>query len=87
MSPFNTNASCKIDGAQRTHRKLSNEDVLKKKITTTRNKLSQRCRRNNNDPELCKEYENFLDTLQIKRKELKSGAITEDQLLEWLEQY
>lgn len=87
ISPFNTNATCKIDGAQRTHRKHSNEDVLKKKITTTRNKLSQRCRRNNNDPELCKKYDTFLDTLSIKKKEQKSGVITEDQLLEWLEQY
>lgn len=59
----------------------------RKKTTTTRNKLSQRCRRHNNDPELCKKYENFLDALSIKRKEQKSGVITEEQLLEWLEQY
>ena len=87
MSPFNKKATCKIDGAQRAHRKLSNEDELKKKIAATRNKLSQRCRRNNNDPELCKKYDTFLDTLSIKKKEQKSGVITEDQLLEWLEQY
>ena len=31
LSPFNSNTTCKIDGAQRAHRKLSNEDGLKKK--------------------------------------------------------
>ncbi len=86
ISPFNTNATCKIDGAQRAHRELSNKNKLQKKITTTRNRLSQRSRRHINDAEVCKDYDNFSNTLRIKKKELKSGVITEDQFIEWLEQ-
>ena len=85
VSPFNTKATCKIDGAQRTHRKLSNEDELKKKIITTRNRLSTRSRRNIEDAKVNEDYENFKNALPIKKKEFKSGVITEEQFIEWLD--
>ena len=86
VSPFNSNATCKIDGAQRAHRKLSNEDGLKKKIITTRNRISSRSRRHIDDAKANEDYENFKKALPIKKKEFKFGVITEEQFLEWLDE-
>ena len=66
VSPFNSNATYKIDGAQRAHRKLSNEDGLKKKIMTTRNRISSRSRRHIDDAKANEDYENFKKALPIK---------------------
>lgn len=86
MSPFNTNASCKIDGAQRTYRKHSTENDLDKKIRLKKKARYQDYYRHRNSEKACKEYNIFQDTIKRMEKELKSGVITEDQFLEWLEQ-
>ena len=86
MSPFNTNATCKIDGAQRTHRKHSDEKDLDKKIRLKKKARYQDYYRHRNSEKACKEYNIFQDTIKRMEKELKFGVITEDQFLEWLEQ-
>ena len=85
MSPFNQKATCKIDGAQRTHRKLSNEDELQKNIAKARNRLGQRRRRSTEKATANEDYKNFKNTLNIKRKEFLSGVITKDHFLDWLD--
>ena len=86
MSPFNTNATCKIDGAQRTHRKHSDENDLDKKIRLKKNARYQDYYRHRNSEKVCKEYNIFQDTIKRMEKEIKSGVITEEQFITWLEQ-
>lgn len=81
MSPFNTNATCKIDGAQRTHRKHSDENDLDKKIRLKKNARYQDYYRHRNSEKVCKEYNIFQDTIKRMEKELKSGIITEEQFI------
>ena len=85
MSPFNKKATCKIDGAQRTHRKHSGENSLDKKIRQKKNTRYQYYYRHRNNEKACKEYNIFQDTIKRMEKELTSGVITEDQFLEWLD--
>ena len=85
-SPFNTNTTCKIDGAQRTHRTHSNEDELDKKIRLKKKARYQYYYRHSNSEKACRDYDNFMDTLKLMQKDLKSGAITKEQFIEWLEE-
>ena len=85
MSPFNKKTTCKIDGAQRTHRKNTREDELQKSIAKAQNRLGQRSRRHIDDAKANEDYNNFSNAVDIKRKELKSGVITEEQFIEWLD--
>ena len=84
-SPFNTKTTCKIDGAQRTHRTHANEDDLAKKIRLKKNSRYQYQYRHRNNPKICKEYDDFTDALKSMQKDLISGAITKEQFTEWLD--
>lgn len=86
MSPFNTNATCKIDGAQRTHRAHSNENDLDKQIRLKKKARYQYYYRHSNSEKACKDYDNFMDTLKAMQIDLKSGAITKEQFIAWLDQ-
>ncbi len=85
-SPFNTKTTCKIDGAQRTHRTHSNENNLDKQIRLKKKARYQYYYRHSNNEKACKDYDNFMDTLKTMQTDLKSGAITEKQFMAWLEE-
>lgn len=86
ISPYNKNATCKVDGAQRTHRTHAGEDELDKKIRLKKKARYQYYYRHNKDTKVCKDYDVFLDTLRQKKKDLKSGAITKEQFITWLDE-
>jgi hypothetical protein len=86
ISPFNKRRTCKTDGAQRTHINNTNEDDLKSRIKRTKEARYMRARRNPQDKWLQKEYNEWKDTLNQKKKDHKSGAITTKQFIAWLEE-
>lgn len=86
ISPYNKNATCKNDGAQRAHRDRTNEGEVDKKIRLKKKAKYQFYYRHQDDADVINEYNSFMTSISEKIKAYKSGAITEKQFLEWLDE-
>ena len=85
ISPFNKRTTCKKDGPQRAHKDNVRADELKQAIKLKKNKLYMRTFRNQDNLELDRYYQCFLNNVKEKQNLLNSGAITTEQFMAWLD--
>lgn len=86
MSPFNTNRTCKKDGALRKHAATAQNDDLLKMAKTISNSRGQRSRRNPDNPRLQAEYFEWENTFRKMKEDYQKGIVSESQFRKWLEE-
>lgn len=86
MSPFNTNRTCKKDGALRKHATTAQNDDLLKMAKTISNSRGQRSRRNPDNPRLQAEYFEWENTFRKMKEDYQKGIVSESQFRKWLEE-
>ncbi len=85
MSPYNTSRTCRQDGAIRAYSASMSEDELRHLIRNTTTARRMRVHRNPDDTVMAAELTEWLDQLREKRRQYKTGDITEDEFIAWLE--
>ena len=84
QSPFNTSRTCKEDGPLRTYSASVSGDDLKREIRNVTTARRMRVRRNPANSDMQWEFEDWMDKLKEKKKQYRSGEISTQTFMDWL---
>ena len=87
QSPYSEDKTCKEDGPGRTYRDAMNADRVKKVFHNVDSARRMRVSRNPEDKDIQDEYKAWQRAMRRVRKQYKSGGITADQYISWLEKH
>lgn len=86
MSPFNKNATCKEDGAQRAHIENVKNDIIADLMKKIKRKYYTRWYRNQKNLQLLKKSDKISKLVDEQNDLYKKGAISEAEFISWLKE-
>lgn len=87
ISPYKAQRTCKEDGRLRTYAASVDGDVVKKTLKKIESARRMRVWRNPGNWDMDREFQEWKDSMNEQRQAYKSGSITAEQFLAWLEEH